>query len=72
MGQFNKLGERHGIGRLYWTDASYYEGEFRRGKMEGRGRLIQIMFGLYEGEWKDSQAHGKGKLINPSRYNKVV
>lgn len=67
LGQLDSAGRRSGIGRLLWTDGSYYEGEFEAGHMSGKGRLLQDLVGIYDGEWRKSRANGKGRLVRPSK-----
>jgi len=71
LGQFNPKGEREGIGRLLWTDGTYYEGELAGNMMQGQGRMVQTMLGIYEGEWKNSKAHGQGVLKKPGETDKT-
>jgi hypothetical protein len=40
---------RHGAGKQYWTDGSFYEGYWKNNMANGKGRLIHADGDVYEG-----------------------
>ena len=46
--------EKHGKGKLVWTNGEWYEGEFRGDRVEGRGRFVGKE-GVVEGVWGDNK-----------------
>ena len=57
-------GMMHGNGILEFTDGSFYEGEFIRGRRTGTGRFVSDNES-YEGEWLDDLYHGTGIYTSP-------
>ena len=54
-------GQRHGKGKFYFNDGSYYEGYWKNDGMYGMARLITKNF-FYEGEVNDGKAEGVGRM----------
>ncbi|CAG9331807.1 unnamed protein product [Blepharisma stoltei] len=69
-GEWNELGEKHGLGVEIGQDGSKYVGYFKNNKKAGNGRFISADGELYEGEFKRGQPSGNGVLQKPdgSRY----
>ena len=57
-------GQRHGQGRMVWSDGRKYDGAFVKGAREGFGTLELANGDRYEGEWQYDQMHGKGKYTS--------
>jgi hypothetical protein len=53
-----------GKGKMTWPDQSYYEGEFKNGKMEGRGTKVWASGNKFVGQWKNDVQHGTGVFYN--------
>lgn len=49
---------KHGQGREFYPDKSYYEGTFYKGKKNGRGKLHISNGSEYVGEFKDDKMEG--------------
>ena len=53
------------MGKFYYQDGAYFDGEWKDDKMHGWGRLYyengQI---AYEGYWVNDEFHGHGKVYN--------
>lgn len=54
---------KHGCGRQYWLNGSYYEGYWAYNMFKGRGRLIKVDGDIYEGEFKNNKTSGKVIVI---------
>ena len=46
---------REGSGRMDWADGSWYEGEFRNGRMNGHGIFCDSEGRTYEGTFEDDK-----------------
>jgi antitoxin component YwqK of YwqJK toxin-antitoxin module len=47
-------GMRHGKGKFFYKEGSYYDGEWKNNKMHGFGTLYYPDGCIaYQGEWKD-------------------
>jgi hypothetical protein len=46
---------REGFGEMFWTDGSYYKGEWRKGNQEGEGTLFTPEKGLCKGLFKNNE-----------------
>lgn len=58
-------GKRHGRGKFFYKEGSYYDGEWKENKMDGYGTLYYPDGRIaYQGEWKDDEFDGKGKVYN--------
>ena len=56
---------RHGKGRFYYKEGSYYDGQWYNNKMHGQGTLYYPNGSIaYEGEWKQDEFDGKGVVYN--------
>ena len=64
LGQMNKFGKPHGLGRLNFHIGNWYEGELQNGFKHGYGRFIYKDGEMYEGWWQSSKYHGEGILIS--------
>jgi hypothetical protein len=62
-GEWDKNGNKHGIGTLVQQDGSKLIGSFKAGEFEGLGRLIQNSGTLYEGEFKQGKLNGNAKIL---------
>lgn len=49
-GQFF-LDKRHGFGRLFWNDGTYYIGKWSHDLRHGYGKLIQADGKILQGTW---------------------
>ena len=58
-------GVKHGHGKFYWPNGSYYEGNFNQGIVEGHGKFVWPNQKTYEGEWINNKMHGKGIFTWP-------
>ena len=54
----------HGKGKLTWHDHSYYEGEFKNGKMDGHGVRVYENGDKCTGQFKDDMRHGPAVVYN--------
>lgn len=61
IGEF-KENMRHGIGKYYLPDKSFYEGVWSNGLMNGRGVFTWADNSFYDGEWKDGKRYVHGVL----------
>ena len=50
----------HGKGKMTWSNGTFYEGDFKNGKMEGFGSRTFENGDSYEGEWMEDMRHGNG------------
>ena len=72
-GQTNDLGQPHGRGVMFYSNARY-QGEFKDGELHGQGKMIFPDGGRTEGEWKNGILssgtihHAKGNLYWLERY----
>ncbi|XP_029910702.1 MORN repeat-containing protein 1-like [Myripristis murdjan] len=65
-GEWNK-GRKHGQGKLFMRDGSYYEGEFRHGEIEGNGYRYWATTGeSYSGQFSEGELHGFGVMHKAS------
>lgn len=55
-----KNGQRHGQGKMTWSDGGYYEGEFLNGNRHGKGKHVFANGFIYDGGWKNGLMHGNG------------
>jgi len=58
---FNEFGIEDGLGRLDWSDGSYYSGHWKNKKFNGEGFYKDAKGNYYLGTFKDGKMHGKGK-----------
>lgn len=54
----------HGLGIMYFSDGSIYQGIFNEGGPDLEGRLINTNGAYYEGDIRGGIANGKGKFQN--------
>eukprot|EP00419_Tripos_fusus_P004911 CAMPEP_0172688812 /NCGR_PEP_ID=MMETSP1074-20121228/22677_1 /TAXON_ID=2916 /ORGANISM="Ceratium fusus, Strain PA161109" /LENGTH=280 /DNA_ID=CAMNT_0013508521 /DNA_START=6 /DNA_END=845 /DNA_ORIENTATION=- len=52
--------EKHGIGKLIFSDGSRYEGTFEADRKHGRGKYTYSNGSTYEGEWRNELQDGHG------------
>lgn len=52
-GMFNEAGQYHGTGRFFFSDGSYYGGEWKNGKYEGVGYFHDAEKKRRMGEWSE-------------------
>ena len=64
VGQWNKMGLRHGKGMQIWPDGSKYEGYWKNDTANGKGRLIHSDGDVYEGNWVNDKANGIGTYLH--------
>ncbi|KAJ8257695.1 hypothetical protein GJAV_G00188700 [Gymnothorax javanicus] len=58
-----KTGKKHGRGKLFMKDGSFYEGEFVNGEIEGNGLRFWARSGdSYSGQFKSGELHGFGVM----------
>ena len=58
-------GLRHGLGKFFYSDGGYYDGEWKLGKMLGLGYLFYPSGEkAYYGEWRDDMFNGQGIVWN--------
>lgn len=56
---------RHGKGKFYYKEGSYYDGNWKANKMDGYGVLYYPNGSVaYEGEWREDEFDGKGTVFN--------
>lgn len=58
-------GTKHGNGKTYFNDGSYYDGEFSTNMMEGQGKFVWADGKNYIGFWKAGRLHGEGVYTWP-------
>jgi len=66
-------GVPHGLGKIFWTDGSIYEGAFENDNMQGHGTKIGSIGKhdlKYVGEWKNGQMDGQGTMISVNKETK--
>jgi hypothetical protein len=63
-GDFDEKGLMSGLGRLDWSNGSYYEGNFDHGLFNGKGKSFGPGIGTYQGDFKDGMLHGTGNLTD--------
>ena len=58
-------GNRNGIGKAKFLNASIYSGEFKDGRRNGKGEIVYYYSGnKYVGEYRNMKKHGNGILYN--------
>ncbi|KAG8434403.1 hypothetical protein GDO86_012683, partial [Hymenochirus boettgeri] len=58
-----KAGKKHGNGKLFFKDGSFYEGEFVDGEITGNGlRYWASSENTYSGEFQHGELHGHGVM----------
>ncbi|RWS25325.1 MORN repeat-containing protein 4-like protein [Leptotrombidium deliense] len=69
-GEWNKLGEKHGVGVYSFPDGSRYEGRFEKGLPSGLGVMYFTGGDVYIGEFMQGWFNGKGvyQCENGSRF----
>ena len=45
----------HGIGKYWWDDGRYYEGEYKNDKKYGKGKFVWSDGRIYEGQWENGK-----------------
>ncbi|GAX09721.1 hypothetical protein FisN_19Lh191 [Fistulifera solaris] len=76
-GSFNSNGERHGLGKMTWTNGDVYEGNFENNLRNGKGTMVfaahpgDKSIGKYDGCWKNDMMHGRGfrRYTNGDKYD---
>ena len=59
-----KYYEPHGVGTLYYTDGTYYYGQFVDGSKHGKGKqTYSSEYDFYDGEWEYGTWSGYGTLV---------
>ena len=53
-------GKKNGIGKLYFADGSFYDGEFIANDIHGTGVYVWPDEKRYEGQWGKNKMHGNG------------
>ena len=66
-GKVNPDKQKHGPGRITYSDGSFYEGAFLNDEYEGNGKLMQANLTTYEGEFHKGFKHGYGKQYNADK-----
>ena len=51
---------------FYYTDGSFYDGEWRGGWRDGMGTMTWMDGSVYSGEWELGRARGKGEFTLPN------
>ncbi|MFP6901189.1 MAG: hypothetical protein VCA36_09615 [Opitutales bacterium] len=59
-GDFNKKGQRHGVGIYEYNNGDRYEGSSRDGKRHGRGNFVWANGDRFKGEYRNGNRHGRG------------
>ena len=62
-GGVNDAGLLSGHGKLTWTNATHYQGDFKDGLFNGQGTMRYPSGDSYSGEFIDGMAQGSGKLM---------
>eukprot|EP01036_Dinobryon_divergens_P022288 gene22288-30531_t len=60
VGNLDKSGQKHGIGRFIYENGDEYEGEWANDKKHGKGIYRMVNGDVFEGEFKDGQRCGRG------------
>lgn len=60
MGQWNAENQSHGSGKLYQSDGTLYEGQFKQDEFNGKGRLVSKEGTIWTCEWKNHNSSGFG------------
>lgn len=58
-----KTGKKDGIGIIFWSDGSKYEGQFRNDMICGNGRKLMINGEYYKGQFDHDLPNGYGTYI---------
>jgi len=69
-GEFNERGEKHGQGKMTWSNGDVYTGAFVNDQRQGHGTLVFAYGskdqGEYVGGWLDNVMHGQGTRRYPN------
>ena len=65
-GEVNDAGQKHGYGRITYSNGDSYEGFWANDKYEGKGLYIWKDKGSYEGDFLAGKMHGEGKRVYQS------
>jgi len=58
-------GVRHGVGKLTFSDGSFYRGDFQGDQMYGKGIFVGTADNTqYDGEWKSNMRQGMGTAMD--------
>ncbi|KAG9332818.1 hypothetical protein JZ751_014917 [Albula glossodonta] len=58
-----RMGKKHGHGKLFMKDGSFYEGEFANGEIQGNGLQYWAQSGdSYSGQFRSGELHGFGVM----------
>ncbi|XP_026466575.1 MORN repeat-containing protein 4 homolog, partial [Ctenocephalides felis] len=60
FGEWNKRGQKHGVGHLLFKNRTRYDGQFANGLFSGLGVLCFADGSKYEGEFMQGWFHGRG------------
>lgn len=55
-------GARDGIGKFWFVDGCFYEGQWRANRTHGKGRMIYETGAVYVGDFAFGARHGMGRL----------
>ena len=62
---FKVEGLRSGVGRMFFPEGGWYEGQWQRDKMSGFGKMYYSDSKLaYEGHWSNDKFNGTGTVYN--------
>ncbi len=54
-------GFKTGVGKIVFSDGSWYEGHFFENEIDGYGTYYWANEKKHEGEWKENKMNGHGK-----------
>lgn len=55
---------KHGEGRCYFPDKSFYFGQMKQDVMDGYGQYTWANGDVYQGNWKNGRFEGGGKFVH--------
>ena len=62
VGERDKDGRRSGMGTMFYSDGSIYEGDWYKDMPWGKGKARSANGDVYDGEWRDDERHGRGSM----------
>lgn len=64
VGSWSLTKKFHGYGIVYKSDGSYFEGNWKNGRLDGNGRYVTILSEFYIGQFKRGLSNGFGTFVH--------